>query len=172
MAISTRASSRAGSLTVAANTSMPTVPALRANSLMAILTMDTFGCQTALSTKASSRHAYRSVLPPPPPPLADASSRAFHATPSQQRQQQQEGKRHGRGKHTRANGTVYEGEYVNGEMSGQGRYTYPNGDVYEGQFERGVLNGQGRYSFASGDSPIVGLFRDGKPVDQTGLSSA
>ena len=31
-------------------------------------------------------------------------------------------------------GTVYEGNYVDGVMSGQGRYTWPDGLVYDGEW--------------------------------------
>lgn len=83
---------------------------------------------------------------------------------------EQKGKWHGRGKLTRPNGSVYEGDYVMGEMTGEGRYSFPNGDAYEGHFLKGKFEGKGRYTFASGDPPLEGTFRDGKPVGE--LSSA
>ncbi len=84
----------------------------------------------------------------------------------------QNGTRHGQGKLTRPNGSVYEGEYVMGEMAGKGRLTFPNGDVYEGQFAKGKFEGEGRYTFTSGAPPIVGTFRDGQPVPEDELHSA
>ena len=40
-----------------------------------------------------------------------------------------DGKRHGFGKYTYANGDVHEGEF--------GKYTFANGDVYEGEYTDG-----------------------------------
>ena len=40
-------------------------------------------------------------------------------------------KRHGRGKYTNSDGTVFEGMYHEGELDGYGIKKYYNGDVYE-----------------------------------------
>ena len=40
--------------------------------------------------------------------------------------------KNGLGKYTYLNGTVYEGEFVNGEFEGTGTCTYPDGDKYVG----------------------------------------
>jgi hypothetical protein len=41
----------------------------------------------------------------------------------------------GKGKLTLENGTVYEGETLNGKPHGKGKMTYPDGKVEEGRFE-------------------------------------
>ena len=45
-----------------------------------------------------------------------------------------EDERTGKGKMTLANGTVYEGDFVDGMFTGKGKLTWANGDVYEGVF--------------------------------------
>lgn len=55
------------------------------------------------------------------------------------------GKRHGHGKYTWANGNVYEGDYQNGKRTGQGIFYYRNGDIYNGGFENNLKHGQGTY---------------------------
>ena len=40
-----------------------------------------------------------------------------------------------RGKHTYADGSVYEGEYKAGKKEGRGKYTSACGDVYEGEYK-------------------------------------
>ena len=49
-----------------------------------------------------------------------------------------------------SNGSVYEGEFLNGKMHGQGKYTWPSGDSYEGGFADGAFEGYGVYTHASG----------------------
>jgi len=45
------------------------------------------------------------------------------------------GKPHGKGTLTYVYGGVYEGDWVNGEQTGMGKMTYPNGEVDEGRFQ-------------------------------------
>ena len=41
-----------------------------------------------------------------------------------------------------ADGTIFEGNYVNGELSGEGKVTLPNGDTIIGSFVNNKLNGK------------------------------
>ena len=45
------------------------------------------------------------------------------------------GKPHGKGKLTYIYGSVYEGDWVDGEQTGLGKMTYPDGKVDEGRFQ-------------------------------------
>lgn len=56
----------------------------------------------------------------------------------------------GYGKRTYEDGTVYEGEYVNGLRNGKGRIEYPNGDVQEGEWKDDKPNGYGKATFSKG----------------------
>lgn len=49
-----------------------------------------------------------------------------------------DGKKHGSGTYTWANGSKFSGEYRDARKEGHGRMTYNNGDVYEG--ERQIWN--------------------------------
>ncbi|KAK7092055.1 MORN repeat-containing protein 2-like [Littorina saxatilis] len=77
--------------------------------------------------------------------------------------------RSGRGKHTTAEGTVYDGDwlsdkmngtgtlqhpsgarycgdFVNNQFHGHGSFTWPNGSFYEGQFVENRLEGEGQFT--------------------------
>ncbi len=71
------------------------------------------------------------------------------------------GKWHGQGTHTWADGEKYVGEFRDGKRNGQGTYTFASGDKYVGEYRDGKRNGQGTHTFASGDK-YVGENRDGK----------
>ena len=60
------------------------------------------------------------------------------------------GKLHGEGKLTWANGTVYEGGLADGLMSGQGKVRWANGQTYEGEFRDGMMDGRGRMTTPDG----------------------
>ena len=62
------------------------------------------------------------------------------------------GEKHGQGKNTEATGDVYEGGYVEGEKQGHGKFTFAGGDVYEGEFQKGDYHGRGKETYATGDS--------------------
>jgi hypothetical protein len=47
------------------------------------------------------------------------------------------GKPHGKGKLTYADGEIYEGGFVDGEFQGKGKYMFPDSAVYEGDFVDG-----------------------------------
>ncbi|XP_071729866.1 phosphatidylinositol 4-phosphate 5-kinase 7-like isoform X2 [Rutidosis leptorrhynchoides] len=57
---------------------------------------------------------------------------------------------HGKGKYTWSNGTVYEGDWVEGKMTGIGKITWSSGKVYEGDFCGGYLDGFGTMKYQDG----------------------
>jgi hypothetical protein len=60
------------------------------------------------------------------------------------------GKLHGEGKLTWANGTVYQGGFADGLMSGRGKVRWANGQAYEGEFRDGMMDGRGRMTTPDG----------------------
>lgn len=56
---------------------------------------------------------------------------------------------HGHGKITYVNGTVYEGEWIHGMRCGKGRATSPEGHIYEGEWKNGLMY-KGRFTSESG----------------------
>jgi hypothetical protein len=71
------------------------------------------------------------------------------------------GEFHGKGKLIFANGNVYEGDFVNGYRTGKGKYTWANGDKYEGDLVNNNQHGKGIYAYISGDK-YEGDWIDGK----------
>jgi multiple sugar transport system permease protein len=65
----------------------------------------------------------------------------------------------GKEKLTLPDGSVYEGDFVNGELHGKGKKTYPDGMVYEGDWVNGKQNGKGKLITAN--STYEGDFVDG-----------
>ena len=51
-------------------------------------------------------------------------------------------------------GTIYEGEFVDGTISGHGEMSYANGDTYIGEYASSKRNGEGTYTWAFGDTYI------------------
>lgn len=62
-----------------------------------------------------------------------------------------DGKAHGFGIMTWANGDRYEGEWRAGARHGRGTMTWVEGDRYEGEFRNDLLNGLGTYFLVDGD---------------------
>ena len=75
------------------------------------------------------------------------------------------GERHGQGKYTDATGDVYEGEYVKDEKQGQGKFSFATGGSYDGKYADGKKHGMGTYTMADGRVE-VGCFDAGLPVGQ------
>ena len=77
--------------------------------------------------------------------------------------QHRDGKPHGRGVLTFANGDRYVGEFMEGDIRGRGTMYLANGDVYggEGAFDSQGFQGCGLYVRANGDR-YMGQFRDGR----------
>lgn len=77
--------------------------------------------------------------------------------------QHMDGRPHGRGVLTFANGDRYVGEFADGEIRGRGTMYLANGDVYggDGEFDSQGFQGCGLYVRANGDR-YLGQFRDGR----------
>ena len=77
--------------------------------------------------------------------------------------QHMDGRPHGRGVLTFANGDRYVGEFADGEIRGRGTMYLANGDVYggDGEFDSRGFQGCGLYVRANGDR-YLGQFRDGR----------
>ncbi|MBR5817045.1 MAG: hypothetical protein IKY62_00210, partial [Clostridia bacterium] len=68
---------------------------------------------------------------------------------------------HGKGTLTKADGSIYEGDFYEGYATGKLNVTYPNGDVYMGDLDHEVRNGKGKYISADG-AVYEGDFYDGE----------
>ena len=73
-----------------------------------------------------------------------------------------DGKRHGQGVYTSANGDRYEGEYRDGKGHGRGVYTWASGNRYDGEWRDGKRHGQGVQTWVYGDR-YEGEYRDDRP---------
>ncbi|HMR89310.1 MAG TPA: caspase family protein [Saprospiraceae bacterium] len=62
-------------------------------------------------------------------------------------------------------GSVYEGDFVNGEGSGLGICKYANGDRYEGGWQNHAPHGKGTMHFAKG-TVYAAIWNDGVPVEK------
>lgn len=72
-----------------------------------------------------------------------------------------DGRLHGQGVFTYADGDRYEGEFKDSKRHGPGVFTYADGDRYEGQWKDGDRHGRGVYTYADGDR-VEGEFKDGE----------
>lgn len=68
--------------------------------------------------------------------------------------------KHGRGKQGFLDGSVYEGDYVDGLPHGSGVYMFQDGTKYTGEFSNGEIHGNGRCEYVHGDI-YEGKFMDG-----------
>jgi hypothetical protein len=71
------------------------------------------------------------------------------------------GKRHGYGKKSYANGATYDGYWANDFKNGHGKYISFTGKVYVGEFKNNLFHGKGRYVYPSGNC-YTGEFSGGK----------
>ena len=71
------------------------------------------------------------------------------------------GKPHGKGKRSSPSGSVHEGNWENGKIHGKGKFTSSKGGNYEGDFVNGVPHGKGKWVL-SGGTTHEGDFADGK----------
>ena len=76
-----------------------------------------------------------------------------------------DGERNGQGTYTYADGTVvYTGEWKGGKRHGQGTEDCGDGETYSGEFKDGKFNGQGTYTGTYGNNTYTGEWKDGKPA--------
>ena len=62
-----------------------------------------------------------------------------------------------------ADGSQYEGYYLNGARNGEGYMVYANGDEYDGEWMDGVKHGRGK--FISKTQNITGVWKKGKLIE-------
>lgn len=62
------------------------------------------------------------------------------------------GENHGHGVQTWDNGSIYDGEWVNGVSEGHGKLTYDNGDIYVGEWKNDLQHGRGISKTANGSA--------------------
>jgi hypothetical protein len=62
----------------------------------------------------------------------------------------EEGRRHGTGRLSFADGSKYKGQFSAGFFHGLGELVFPGGARYEGEFQVGKFHGYGVYHSASG----------------------
>ena len=61
------------------------------------------------------------------------------------------GKPHGKGKKTFSSGGYYEGDFVDGKWHGKGKVAWVEGDIYEGDWLEGKKHGKGKLTLANGE---------------------
>ena len=81
-----------------------------------------------------------------------------------------DGRPHGRGTYTHANGDRYEGQWRNGKEHGHGTYTFAQGERYEGEWRDRMRHGRGTSTYPDG-SHYKGEWRNDKP-DGYGILTA
>ena len=52
---------------------------------------------------------------------------------------------HGKGILMMPNGSIYQGQFVDGRITGTGEIRLPNQDIYYGEFVDNEFNGQGKF---------------------------
>lgn len=72
-----------------------------------------------------------------------------------------DGKKHGPGKFSYANGESYEGEWRNDKPNGEGIYVWSKGVRYEGEWRDGIRHGKGSYKWRGGNR-YEGEWQEGK----------
>ena len=70
------------------------------------------------------------------------------------------GKRHGQGTFVKINGSVYQGDWVDGKLTGKGICKNLNGTYYEGEWLNDQPHGKGQETFPD-KSSYVGSFEHG-----------
>ena len=70
------------------------------------------------------------------------------------------GYRHGQGKMTWSNGTIFEGEWAQGFATGYGILNLPWGASYQGNWLNNRYHGQGEETWAEG-SKFIGQYKNG-----------
>ena len=79
--------------------------------------------------------------------------------------QWKDGKRHGEGTLTLADGGKYVGQYKDSKKHGEGTYTYTDGAKYVGKYKDGKRHGLGKYTFANGEVDHDGEWENDEPKE-------
>ena len=79
----------------------------------------------------------------------------------------EDGEEHGQGRANYSDGSVYEGEWVNGKKEGHGKICFSSGGVYEGEWKNDKQDGFGSFQYANG-RVYEGTFQGG---DRHGFGS-
>lgn len=103
-----------------------------------------------------------SVSMPPPPPPSNKPSIKDDDTRILQTSAQEQNALNGYHKKRFEDGTMYEGEFVNGRPQGKGTMTYVGGAVYKGEWHYGLREGQGTWFYPDGGCYIGGWQRGRK----------
>ena len=91
-------------------------------------------------------------------------STAMHpASPQSIASQFKDGKFHGKGTYTWANGDKYDGQWKDDKMHGEGTETFAGGDKYVGQYKDGKKHGFGKYTYANGTVGHDGEWENDQP---------
>jgi len=75
-----------------------------------------------------------------------------------------DGKWHGQGTLTYADGAKYVGEFKDRQPHGQGTFTSPDGTKYVGELKDGEVHGQGTFTFSDG-TVQRGMWRNGELLE-------
>jgi uncharacterized protein (TIGR02145 family) len=68
----------------------------------------------------------------------------------------------GKGKYLFKDGTLYVGDFKNNQLEGYGKFTYPSGKIYEGEVVRGKRQGAGLMFYKNGKTMFDGDWLDDK----------
>lgn len=80
-------------------------------------------------------------------------------------------KRHGKGVLTLSDGTKYDSEWMNDLRHGHGREVWPNGTVFDGDYVNGKRQGHGEMHFPEGEiKSYIGQFEDDQAEGQAQLT--
>ena len=61
-----------------------------------------------------------------------------------------------------SDGSIYEGQKLNGLRNGKGKFFYADGGIYDGLWKSGYMNGYGVLYYASGKIAYEGEWRNDK----------
>ena len=63
---------------------------------------------------------------------------------------------------TYEDGSIYDGEKLNGRRHGTGKFFYADGGYYEGEWNQGRMEGLGTLYYPSGSLAYLGQWKDDK----------
>merc|ERR1712107_885863 len=66
--------------------------------------------------------------------------------------QDKHGYRHGKGQFCWADGSIYDGDFVENDIDGDGHYTWSNNCEFKGQWRRNQMHGTGVFTWSDGQT--------------------